>query len=96
MYEGRIEHGKPNIYKSDYIFQPNESLKYKTIYPMFSWGNTKGAEQLAFAILFEEYGFDFADANYKDFSNRVINKLDGGKDFKLSKKEIEYWRKNSK
>ena len=96
MYEGIIINGKPNVTKSGYDFLPDESLQYKKLYHVFTWGNTKGAEQLAFAILMEEYGVDFADNNYRDFSTRVINKLDAGCNFKLSKKEIEYWRKNPK
>ena len=96
MYEGYIEHGRPKVLKSGYEFLVTESLNYIQLYPMFSWGNTKGSEQLSFAILLEEYGFDFAEANYKDFNNRVISKLDAGLEFNLSKKEIEFWRKNSK
>jgi len=96
MYEGIIEHNKPTVLKSGYLFSQSESLQYLKLYPMFSWGKSKGAEQLSFAILFEEYGFDFAEANYKDFCVRVIEKFDAGSNFKLSLKEIEFWRKNSK
>ncbi len=96
MYDGMIENGKPHIYKTGYLLDVEDSFKQKQIYPLFSWGNTKGSGQLAFAILFEEYGYDFAESNYKDFQARVISKLDAGKDFKLTKKEIEYWRKNPK
>ena len=96
MYQGTLNNGKPKVLKSGYEFNELESLSYLQLFQKFSWGNTKGSEQLSFAILLEEYGYDFAESNYKEFQNRVISKLDATKDFNLSKKEIEYWRKNSK
>lgn len=96
MYEGTFKNGKPFVMKSGYEFPVDESFNYFKSFSGFSWGNTKGSEQLAFAILMEEYGFDFAESNYKDFTVRVVHKLDATCNFKLSRKEIEFWKRNPK
>jgi len=96
MFEGYIEQGKYNVYKSGNLLNPLDSRSYLDIANMFSWGETSGSYQLAFAILFEEYGYEFAVTNYRDFQSRVIAKFPANTDFKLSKSEIEFWRKHTK
>jgi len=59
----------------------------------FNWGyGGSGPADLAYAVLYDLYGKEFADKNYQRFKWDIIAKLPQGEPWKLTEHEIEAWK----
>ena len=62
----------------------------------FNWGyGGSGPADLAYAILYDLYGKEFADQNYQRFKWDVIAEFTQGEAWQLTEEEIENWRKEA-